>query len=69
MTRKKFVKQMAARGINRNTAEKVAKIARDFKTPYTDALVAWDHVVARVREEITKFLTFATGGAGGGRHE
>lgn len=69
MTRKKFVKQMAARGINRNTAEKVAKIARDFKTPYTDALAAWDHVVARVREEITKFLTFVTDGAGGGRHE
>ena len=69
MTRKKFVKQMAARGINRNSAEKMAKIARDFKTPYTDALVALDYVVARVREEINKFLTFAIDGAGGGRHE
>lgn len=69
MTRKKFVKQMAARGINRNSAEKMAKIARDFKTPYTDALVALDYVVDYLREAITAIHILAITGAGGGRHE
>ena len=69
MTRKKFVKQMAARGINRNSAERYARAARIAECPYIDALELFDRIMSSMREAIAIEIKKAFNGAGGGRYE
>ena len=50
MTRKKLVKQLMARGVGRNNAERFARSCRLHKAPYNEGLSLWDHINGIVYE-------------------